>query len=325
MAKFDSKHGKREQTFFMRTFSDGLCLETSPVNLPPTALTKCKNMRYVLDKSPDGQPIVALSKRQGTEKLSSTALASAVTACFYYVAGAQYIVAKSTHLYYLDGTYVPVEIGDLTGTTIPTFTEFKGLLIIHDGGVTRSWNGTTLATLGGVHHDEIIGTGDNFGTVVYTGTLLNPPITAHTTTIVYTDSTGKTITDAVDNTLGGDIAADTNTINYTTGTYAFKCSGSPDNTTSIYATYTTTAGAPKSKAGFVRASRLYMWGDSDNPSRLWYSAPNDQDSWDGYLDVDPLDGGSIIGCLNYFQSIIVIKTSRIYRVDNFPGDSTFAV
>ncbi len=324
MAQFSTKHKGREQTFFMRTFSDGLCLETSPVNLPPTALTQCKNMRYILDKSPDGQNIVALTTRQGTERLSTTALTEAMKACFYYIAGAQYIVADSTKIWYLNSG-VPTELATLSGTTVPTFTEFKGLLIVHDGGVTRSWNGTTLATLGGLHNDEIIGTGENFGTIVYTGTLKNPPLTASSLTITYTDSTGKTITDDGAGALTGDIAADTNTINYTTGAFAFKCSGSPDNMTSIYATYTTTAGAPKSKAGFVRASRLYMWGDSDNPSRLWYSAPNDQDSWDGYLDVDPLDGGEIIGCLNYFQSIVVIKTSKIYRVDNFPGDTTFAV
>jgi len=73
------------------------------------------------------------------------------------------------------------------------------------------------------------------------------------------------------------VAAGTNTINYATGDWAIKCSGAPDNTTSVYATYEKVAGAPKSKAGFVRSSRLYTWGDADNPSRLSYTGANDED------------------------------------------------
>ena len=327
MAKFSSKHEKRDVTFFMRDFSEGLCQESSPVNLPSTALTRCKNMRYLLDKSADGQSLVALSKRQGTEKISATALASAMKACTYYLAGAQYIVATAAKLYYLDASFIPVEIGTING--LPTFTEFKGKLIIHDSGVTKAWNGTTFEILNCLYKDEIIGTGDNTK-VTFTGTLARPTVKPASLTITYTDGTLKTITSTAAGALVGDVAAGTNTINYTTGAYDFTCSGAPDNTTSIYAQYEKVNGAPKSKAGFVRASRLYMWGDSDNTSRMWYSGPNDEDAWDssssgGYLDVDPLDGYALIGCSNYFQSIVAIKAQKIHRIDDFPGDATFMV
>ncbi|PIW31237.1 MAG: hypothetical protein COW28_07555, partial [bacterium (Candidatus Ratteibacteria) CG15_BIG_FIL_POST_REV_8_21_14_020_41_12] len=65
----------------------------------------------------------------------------------------------SSKLYYLDSNYDPVEIGDIAG--IPTFTEFHGKLIIHDGGVTKAWNGTVFEILNNLITDEIIGTGDN--------------------------------------------------------------------------------------------------------------------------------------------------------------------
>lgn len=327
--KFSSKHKDREMTFFIKSFNDGLNQETSPAFLPNTALTRCKNMRYILDKNLEGQPVVVMSKRQGTEKLSNTALGSAMKACTYYNAGSQYIVATAAKVYYLDGSYVPVEIGSISG--LPTFTEFKGKLIIHDSGVTKAWNGSTstFETLNCLYENEIIETGN--GTIVdFTGTLAHPVVKTSSLTITYTDGTLKTITDNGAGVLTGDVAADTNTINYTTGAYSFRCSGAPDNTTSVYAQYELVDGAPKSKAGFVRASRLYMWGDADNLSRLWYSGANDEDGWDssssgGYLDVDPLDGEDLIGCLNYFQSIVAIKENTLHRIDNFPGDSVFRV
>ena len=322
MAKFASLHDKREQTFKMRNFPDGLNKEISAPALPPTTLTKCKNMRYVFNQSVDGQKIVLLKKRQGTEKISASAIASAVTACTYYIADTAYLVATATNLYELaDGTLIPsATLGALSGT--PTFTEFHGKLIIHDSGVTKVWDGTTFAALGGAHDDEIIGTGDNFGTVAFSGTLQSPPITAGSLVITFTDSTGRTMTDDGANAFTG---YGTGTINYTTGAWTITASGAPDNLTSIYAAYTTTAGAPKSKAGFVRASRLYMWGDSDYPSRLWYSAPNDETSWEGYVDIDALDGQPLISCVNYFQSIIAIKGNSIHRINSYPGESAFIV
>ncbi|HHT9145871.1 MAG TPA: hypothetical protein ACFYD4_09365 [Candidatus Wunengus sp. YC61] len=280
-----------------------------------------------MDKSSDGTDVVALSKRQGTEKLSATALSSAVMAETYYIAGAQYIVATATKVYYLNGSFVPVEIGDVTD--VPTFTEFKGKLIIHDTGTTKAWDGTTLENLNCLYSNEIIETGDG-ATVIFTGTLAHLTVKPASLTITYTDGTLKTITSTAGGALEGDIAAGTNTINYTTGAYNFTCSGAPDDLTSVYAEYEDVAAAPKSKAGFVRASRLYMWGDSDYPSRMWYSGPNDADAWDtsssgGYLDVDPLDGYSLIGCANYFQSIIAVKGNKLHWVADFPGDATFLV
>lgn len=322
MPKYATRHEDREKTFALRNFPDGLNREISAPALPPTTLTKCKNMKYVYNQSIGGEKLVILKKRQGTTKISSSALGSSVLACTYYIADAHYIVATATTLHELDsGTFaVSSSLGTLSGT--PTFTEFNGKLIIHDSGVTKVWDGTTFAALGGLHTDEIIGTGDNFGTTAFSGTLESPPITAGTLIITFTDSTGRTMTD---NGAGAFTGYGTGTINYTTGAWSITATGAPDNLTSIYAAYTTTAGAPKSKGGFVRASRLYMWGDSDYPSRLWYSAPNDETSWEGYLDVDPLDGFALIACLNYFQSIIAVKGSSVHRINGYPGDTTFSV
>jgi len=281
-------------------------------------------MRYFQSKAVDGTPVVMVRKRQGTEVITTTAHSAAILACTYYIADAKYIVATATTIHELnDGatTFAPsASLGTIEGR--PTFTEFKGKLIIHDSGHTKAWNGTTFETLGGLHEDEIIGTGDDFGTTAFSGTLQGPPITAGSLIITFTDTTGRTMTD---NGAGAFTGYGTGTINYTTGAWTIAATGAPDNLTSIYAEYETVAGAPKSKAGFVRASRLYMWGDSDYPSRLWYSAPNDEDSWKGYIDVDPLDGDSITGCLNFFQSIIVIKGNSLHSIDNFPGDDTFRV
>jgi len=448
MARFSTKHKDREKTFFIKSFNEGLNEEVGVNFLPISALSKCKNMKYVADKSIDGETIVILSKRQGTQIISNTALASSMLACTYYVTGAQYVVATASKVYYLDASYDPVEIGSISG--IPTFTEFKGKLIIHDSGATKAWNGTTFETLNVLYNDEVIGTGDG-GTVDFSGTLSHIPVASASLTITYTDSTEKTITSAADGTLSGDVAAHelmpnqvdrdfsdasawanvdlnaydetgdltitasaanqyctcpvlsapttagkryrmtftvvnlvstwtiksfdgtktigtvtadgaqsfdwtasttggyrivavaddssgdfddftltTNVVDFTTGVYSFRASGAPDNTTSVYATYEDAGAAPKSKAGFVRASRLYLWGDSDNPSRLWYCGANDEDGWDtsssgGYLDINPLDGQSLIGCLNFFQNIICVKTNSLNVIQGLPGDTDFRV
>lgn len=328
MAKFNTKHPEREQKFSFNDFSEGLNKEISAMMLPKTALSQCKNMKYAVSKAQDGTQRVVLKKRQGTTKISNTALGSAadVLACTYYKTYSLYIIATDAKLYYLDGSLDPVELGDLDG--IPTFTEFNGKLIIHDSGRTKVLNNTTLSTMNSYVVDEAIETGNN-SDVDFSGTLAHAPIVAGSLVITYTDTTEKTITDAGDGTLTGDIAADTNTINYTTGEYAFRCSGAPDNTTTVYASYEYEAMGPKSKAGMVRASRLYMWGDSDNPSRLWYSGVNDEDAWNyatgGYLDVDKDDGYSLTGCLNYFQTLVLIKENSLHLLENFPGDDTFRV
>jgi hypothetical protein len=329
MATFSSKHPKRTQDFFIKTFTDGLNQEISPQFLPTTALTRCKNMRYFLDKAADGSPIVQVQKRQGTEKISSDALGSAMKACTYYIKDGHYISAIATKLYELNSSsYAQEEIGTIEGR--PTFTEFHDKLIIHDSGVTKAWNGSTFETLTNLHTDEILGTGNN-STTQFTGNLAHLTVKPASLVITFTDGTGKTIVSAAGGALTGDVnGGGTNTINYTTGAYDFTCSGAPDTSTTIYATYEQVAGAPKSKAGFVRASRLYVWGSSDYPSRLYYSAPNDEDAWDssssgGYIDVDPLDGTSIVGCVNFYAMIIVIKDNSLYRIDNFPGDTVFRV
>jgi hypothetical protein len=404
MATWGTRHPKREQTFPIRSFQDGLNQDLSAQFLPVTALTKCMNMKYVMSQTGDGNSVVALKIRQGTEKISTSALPSAadVQACTYYIAQAKYILATASKLYYLNSSGVPVEIGDIEG--IPTFTEFHGKLIIHDGGHTKAWNGTTFEHLNDFITDELLATAGGVLTE-FSGTLGHVPVEPSTITIDYTDTTAKAITDDGNGRLTGDVAtgmeqvitgasngnpcvitlaahgystgdvisiqdvegmtelnnrsfvitdsgggaflldgvnslgyapyttggtASSNAIRYSDGKYTFTCSGAPDSTTTVTATYENDEGAPKSKAGLVRASRLYTWGDPDNPSRLSYTAPNDEDAWDssssgGDLDVNPLDGYSLISVLNFFQSLLIFKESGAYRLDNFPGDTTFRV
>jgi len=400
MPKFSTKHEGREQTFSFTSFIEGLNQDIAALLLPPTALSKCSNMKYAISTDIEGNQLVTIKKRQGTTKITATALASSVLAETYYVAQSQYVIADSAKLYYLDAALKPVEIGAIDG--IPTFTEFHDKLIIHDSGITKAWNGTTFETLNGLVDDEIIETGDNSETE-FAGTLAHTAVAASSLTIEYTDTTAKEITDDGVGKLTGDVAdtdttitgaskaaacvidstghgkidddivniqdaggmveindasyvitkindnsfsipvdstgfttyttggtASGNAIQYSSGKYLFTCSGAPDNTTSVYATYEESSGAPKSKAGLVRASSLYMWGDADNPSRLWYSSTNDEDAWNnstsgGYIDIDPLDGNDLTGCLNYFQSLVLIKENSLHRLDNFPGDTVFRV
>lgn len=402
MAQLSTKHPKREQTFDVNSYVDGLNQDLSAQFLPITALTQCMNMKYVSVNGNDGNVKIVLKVRQGTERISNTAIGSAVKACTYYIYGNQYIIATASKLYYLDSGFDPVEIGAIEG--IPTFTEFHQKLIIHDGGKTKAWNGTAFEKLNKYIVDELLGTGNN-SDVKYSDTLEHYPVEPSTLTISYTDTTAKTITDDGNGRLSGDISsgvvktitgasranpceltvashgfstgdsiniqsvagmtelnnrtftvtstggntftldgedsiayseyssggtASANAINYTTGDYTFTCSGAPDNTETITATYEQHEGAPKSKAGLVRASRLYLWGDPDYPSRLSYSGANDEDGWDssssgGYLDVDKDDGYSLIGCLDFFDSLVLMKESGTHRLDNFPGDTTFRV
>ena len=327
--KFSSKHKGREKAFGFSGFKGGLNLDTTATSLSVQELSECKNMKYVAN-SEGG---LTIKTRQGTTVISTAALPAAadVKACTYYIAQAKYILATTAKLYYLDGDLEPVEIGSISG--LPTFTEFNEKLIIHDSGVTKAWDGTTFETLNSLYEDVSIGTGDN-ATVQFTGTLAGAAgafsIENSSITITFTDTTTKTITDDGAGALIGDVnAGGNNTINVATGAYDFTCSGAPDDTTDITITYERAGGAPKSKAGFVRAGRLYMWGDSDNPSRLWYSGVNDEDAYGessgGYLDVDKDDGYALSGALNFYDTCLLIKENSLKRLDNFPGDPSFRV
>ncbi len=403
-----TKHPKRERRLSFDNFRDGLTEEVGSTFMTPRELTRCKNLMYVRSRDVDGDPKVTMKVRQGTEKISNTALPGAadVLAETYYLNQSQYIVATDAKVYYLDGSFDPVEIGALDG--LPTFTEFNSKLIIHDGGITKSWDGTTFDKLNNLFNDESIGIGDNAETE-FTGTVDNPAVEASSiSSITFTDGgstktiidngvgrlTGNvdsswtsTVSGAVDNGSGliritdvghpfstsdevniaavvgtteanstfanptwtiTKIGVDTydlqgstfanaytsggtsslNTIIYSTGAYVFKCDGAPDNATSILIDYEEAEGGPKSKAGFVRADRLYCLNDPDNPERIWYSQGNDEDAWNstsggGYIAVDKGDGGTLEGAVNLFQSILLLKSAKINRLDNFPGDTTF--
>lgn len=416
MPRFSSRHKKREEVFRFESFHDGYTEEKEAVFLTRNQLSKCQNLRYVRDKTPEGRNVVTLKKRQGTTIITNTALAAAadVRACTYYISQSKYILATAAELYYLDGSSDPVEIGSSFLEGVPTFTEFNGKLIIHDSGITKFWDGTTSPVLGTNYGkidktfiDEVLATGDN-STTEFTGTLDNPPVYKGTLVITFTDTTTKTITadgvgrltgnvstdwvktitGAADNGAGlvrltsvahgmadGDEinvqdivgtveanndadnptwtivgkTADTvdltgstfavayvsggtmskNAIsNYTTATYNFKCDGAPDTSTNVTATYDKTDGAPKSKAGLVRGSRLYTWGDGDNTSRLTYTEVNDEKATDtssggGYLDVDPDDGHTLLGALNFETSLLLLKQNSLHRIDRYPDDADF--
>jgi len=332
MAKFSSKHKKREKSFSMKSFHDGYTQEQNAIFLTRNQLSECKNLKYILKKLTDGTNVVTVAKRPGTTKISSSALTSAadVRACTYYVAQSKYILATDAKLYYLDASLAPVEIGSSFLDGVPTFTEFNDKLIIHDSGKTKYWDGTTADTIDESFADELLGTGDNSETQ-FTGNLSNLTITTSTISITYTDATSKTITDDGAGNLIGDVdGGGTNTINYTSGAYDFTCSGAPDSSTTIVAAYDQSDGAPKSKAGLVRGSRLYTWGNGDNPSRLTYTNVNDEKATDsstdgGYLDVDPNDGTTLLGGLNFETTLLLMKQGSLHRIDDYPGDSTFKV
>jgi len=327
MPRASTKHKDRESQVKFENFSNGLNKDQLAMSLGVDELSICRNMKYFVKKDGGG---VGLKMRQGVVKITTTTLPAGadVLACTYYIAQSKYILATDAKIYYLSSGVTPVEIGSIDG--IPTFTEFKSKLIIHDTGVTKAWDGTTFETLNKLIQEENLGTGNN-STTRFTGTLANLTVKVSSITITFTDTTTKTITDDGAGALIGNVnGGGTNTINYTTGAYDFTCSGAPDTSTAITIDYEQVAGAPKSKAGMVRASRLYMWGDADNKSRLNYSGVNDEDGWDdssggGYLDVDPDDGYGLVSVLNFFQSLVLIKQNSLHRLDNFPGDAVFQV
>lgn len=329
MPKYATKHKGREDTMRFDSFHDGWNQEKTAAFIGHNELSACSNLKYVTKKTA-GSPRVTVKVRQGTVKISNSALPSAadVLAATYYVGDTKYVIATAAKLYYLDAGLDPVEIGDIDG--IPTFTEFNSKLIIHDSGITKSWDGTTFDKVNKLISDELLSTGDN-STTQFTGTLSNLAVEVSSISITFVDATVKTITDDGAGNLIGDVnGGGTNTINYTTGAYDFTCSGAPDSTTLIEAEYEQAEGAPKSKAGLVRKSRLYTWGDADNTSRLTYSSVNDETATDtssggGYLDVDSDDGAVLTAAINFETSVLIFKEGSMHRIDAYPGDLTFSV
>jgi len=262
-------------------------------------------------------------------------ITSAPLAVYYYSTQDQYILANDQKLYYLDSNKKPVEIGDIEGT--PKFIEFNGRLIICDGGVTKVWDGSTYDKLNDSWEDIVIETGDGT-TKNFTGNLSHTPIEPNTLYIYYTSGgVTKIIQDDGKGNLIGDVdAGGTNTINYTTGAYDFTCSSAPDNGTDLTADWQQSEAGPKSQGGVVRGARLYLWGDPDHPSRLYWSDyalsvdSQAHNRWSstangGYVDINPRDGSDILGAENFYNVLIVIKGNGIYKVLNYPEDNNFAV
>jgi hypothetical protein len=140
------------------------------------------------------------------------------------------------------------------------------------------------------------------------------------------DLTGSTFAGAY--TSGG--TASKNTIIYTTGVYNFKCDGAPDDLTLVEIDYEEHSKGEESTGGFVRGSRLYLTGCPDHPSRLYYTAVNDEVGIDssaggGYVDIDDGDGGQLVGAVNFETSVLLIKDNSLHRLDGYPGDDTFRV
>jgi len=210
--QFSSKHKQREQTFMFDGFEDGYTQEKSDAFLSKNELSSCMNLKYVSRKTDLGKK-VSLRKRPGTIRVSNTALpgSSEVMAATYYINQAKYILATTTRLYYLDRLYNPIEIGTIEG--IPTFTEFNSKLIIHDGGTTKSWDGTIFQKIHRTFIDELLATGDNSETE-FTGTFSNPTIVESThesvatpLSITFTDTTAKEINDDGLGRLTGNVSA----------------------------------------------------------------------------------------------------------------------
>jgi hypothetical protein len=335
MPKVKSKHKDNELMLQFGPFNKGLNEEAPARFLSPKELSKCVNFKYINRKVEDttysgGYRIeTTLRLRQGVEKISNSALPLSVSIrnATYYINQDQYIIATDTKVYYLDASFDPVEIG--TVAAIPTFTEFKSKLYIHDGGVLKSWDGTTYETVADRYDDELIGTGDGT-TVTFTGTLAHPVVLESSITITYydVDGTEYTITDDGVSGWAGDVSA--GSITYASGAFSITCDHTPADDSTITISYKKASGAPKCYGGIVRQSRLYLFYDPDNTSRLWYSGVNDGYAWNstsdgGYVDADPDDGQILYGAINFFSTMLLLKSRSIKRLNGFPGDAEFGV
>jgi hypothetical protein len=208
MPQFSTKHTKREHTLSFDSFHGGYNEERGATNLSKDELSECKNLKYVKKPNDQGREVVSLKKRHGTVRISNTAHSNSygvgrIYACTYYKEKSQYIICGIDDgwfkLYYLDTNGDPVEIGNVW--TAPTFTEFNGKLIIHDGDATKAWDGANYYILPRSFYDELLATGDNAETE-FTGTLTHTPVSelghigaSVALSITFTDGTAKTITD----------------------------------------------------------------------------------------------------------------------------------
>lgn len=404
MPQVSSKHQGRETSFSFQNYTAGLLENIAPLVARINQLTACSNLKYQLALAPDANGKIStmlyLTVRQGTTKLTSTALSSSVVAATYYQDQAKYIIATTTQLYYLDAAGTPTLIGTIEG--VPTFSEFNEKLIIHDGGVTKYWDGTTFGKINSAIEDEVIGTGDG-SAVTFSDTLVNYPVEPSTVTVSYYHTSTLTATDDGSNRLTGSVASalniagvsltspcevtitghglsvensihikgitgttqlngniypftikDANTltltgvdatgftayvsggtaslswVNYATGAIQIKCSSSADSSTNLTVDYEKADGAPKSKAGLVRASRLLLWGDPDNPARIWTSGVGNEKEWDTSVggrwdEVEPEDGYPVTGCSSFYDRVIVVKENGIFYLNSFPGETDYAV
>ena len=82
---------------------------------------------------------------------------------------------------------------------------------------------------------------------------------------------------------------------------------------------------PKALFGVVRSNRLYLGGDEDNPSRLWFSNVNDPNDFTtereaGYIDIDPGDGGILVSLQLLGDLIIIIKDGERRSIHQLAGE-----
>lgn len=140
MPRVASQHRGRDFDKAFRNFTGGFVEDQSALVIPATQLADVMNFQYFLALDEGQQPTIILQLRPGTKQISNTAITGTPTAVGKFVNEDTYLIATASKLYYLDSSDDPVEIGDLSGT--PTFSEFNQKLIVHDGGVTKGWDGT---------------------------------------------------------------------------------------------------------------------------------------------------------------------------------------
>ena len=335
--------------FAFNNFVAGLITDVPATALPENAVSDIENFRYIsssmLDEAGNIVRGAIVAPRPGLTRISNTPLPDereCVAAYYFpyasgngpcYVLAGYDTVNNNYKLYYLDASNDPVEIGDLDGK--PTFNTFYNNLIISDGGITKVWDGSTLRKLDNYFEDEVVGTGDGAATQ-FTGNLNNLPVKESSVVITYVSGgTTYTITDDGSGNLIGDVdPAGNNTINYSTGAYDFTCSNTPDNGVNLLADYKQKEKGPKSTLCLKRPDRLWLVGDSDNPSYLWFSGSivhaECLDIWNsdgafatggasanlggGYQPIAKDDGTDLMSAAMFFNRLFLYKGETYYSV-----------